>query len=162
MQLLQCTLQLTARAHVADQSADRPRAVRANALFRRPFQQLFSTHYTVRMSYERRRETPILWCWLSIEADPSVLILGGVRRVISRRVEAVLIGHARQPSERVAVDRLLHPWYSERGSGDWGGALSRAGKFFWSWPPDVRMSVNRVIDRRTAMWAATRTPSYLA
>ena len=118
--LLQCTLQLTARAHAVDQSADRSRAVRANALFRRPFQQLFSTHYTVRMSYERRRETPILWCWLSIEADPSVLILGGVRRVISRRVEAVLIGHARHPSNRVAVETLLRLWYSERGRPDWG------------------------------------------
>ena len=72
------------------------------------------------MSYERRRETPILWCWLSIEADPSVLILGGVRRVISRRVEAVLIGHARHPSNRVAVETLLRLWYSERGRRDWG------------------------------------------
>ena len=126
MQLLQCTLQLTARAHVADQSADRPRAVRANALFRRPFQQLFSTHYTVRMSYERRRETPILWCWLLIEADLSVLILGGVRRVISRRVEAVrmLIGHARQPSNRVAVETLLRLLNSERGRRDWGPRTS--------------------------------------
>ena len=62
VQLLQCTLQLTARAHVADQSADRPRAVRANALFRRPLQQLLSTRYVGTVSCERRRETPILWC----------------------------------------------------------------------------------------------------
>ena len=75
-------------------------------------------HYAALMSYERRLETPILWCWLPIEADLSVLILGGVRRVISTRVEAVLIDHARQPSQRVAVHKPLHLWYSERGSGD--------------------------------------------
>ena len=110
----------TEQGRLCDLGADRARAVRTYALFRRPFQQLFSTHYTVRMSYERRQETPILWCWLSIEADPSVLILGGVRRVISRRVEAVLIGHARHPSNRVAVETLLRLWYSERGRRDWG------------------------------------------
>ena len=46
-----------------------------------------------------------------MEPDPSVLIQGGVRRVISRRVEAVLIFHERYPSERIAIGNNIRSWY---------------------------------------------------
>ena len=45
--------------------------------------------------------------------------------------------------------------------GGLGPALSRASGFFWSWTPDVCMSVNLVIDRCTATRAAIRTPALL-
>ena len=40
--------------------------------------------------------------------------------MISRRVEAALIDHARQPSKRVAIGNNIHLYYSERNSEDWG------------------------------------------
>ena len=52
-----------------------------------------------------------------MEPDPSVLIQGGVRRVISRRVEAVLIFHERYPS--VAIGNNIQSWYFWSDRVDW-------------------------------------------
>ena len=94
-----------------------------------------------------------------MEPDPSVLIQGGVRRVISRRVEAVLIFHERYPSVAIGNNIQSCTMVLLERQGGLGPALSRASGFFWSWTPDVCMSVNLVIDRCTATRAAIRTPA---
>ena len=54
-----------------------------------------------------------------MEPDPSVLIQGGIRRVISRPVEAVLIFNERYPSERVAIGNNIQSWYFWSGRVGW-------------------------------------------